>query len=184
MGKIKNNIDVQESIDYDDLISEVEEVEKYEFGYQPPKPPKQSSPYPFVLKVHCWNHSDTQKFSECIGKNLSSDKKKFTYTTVRSKNPKYTEKRENPHSNKRSIRNRIESKLWENTVDYRNDGWTTYITFEITFKSEKTFLDFCKKVKQRLSLNLPFMSYPVKKPKVWKYWWVCRNETVRPKYPI
>ena len=46
MKKIKNQIVVEESTEYDDLIREVEEVEKYEFGYQPPKPPKKKSPYP------------------------------------------------------------------------------------------------------------------------------------------
>ena len=46
----QNQIVVEESTEYDDLIREVEEVEKYEFGYQPPKPPKKKSPYPFTLK--------------------------------------------------------------------------------------------------------------------------------------
>ena len=105
MNKIKNNIEVEESTRYDDLIKEVEEVEKYQFGYQPPKPPKQKSPYPFMLKVHCWNLTDTEKFCECIGKSLSSDKKKFTYTTTRSKNPKYTEKRKSPYSKPQNHRN-------------------------------------------------------------------------------
>ena len=184
MKKIKNQIVVEESTEYDDLIREVEEVEKYEFGYQPPKPPKKKSPYPYTLKVHCWNIVDTQKFCETIGKSLNSDKTKFNYSTTQSKNPKFVEKRKNPFLKKQNHRNRIESQLWKDTVEFRNDGWTSYITFKVTFKSEKLYLDFCKKVKQRLSLNLKSISFPPKKPKVWKYWWVCKSETVKPQYPI
>jgi hypothetical protein len=184
MNKRKSVSEVKETVKYDDLIKEVDETEDYEFGYQPPKPTKKRSPYPFTLKVHCWNRTDTEKFCVCIGKTLRSDKSKFNYTSHQSKDPKYIEKRKNPYPKSLNHRNRVESKVWKNTVDYKNDGWSTYITFEVTFKSEKLFLEFCRKVKQRLSLNLNYMSYPVKKPKVWKYWWVCRNETVRPIYPI
>ena len=115
---------------------------------------------------------------------MNSDKTNFNYSTTQSKNPKFVEKRKNPFLKKQNHRNRIESQLWKDTVEFRNDGWTSYITFKVTFKSEKLYLDFCKKVKQRLSLNLKYMSFPPKKPKVWKYWWVCKSETVKPQYPI
>ncbi|XDZ62607.1 hypothetical protein AB8881_08605 [Alphaproteobacteria bacterium LSUCC0396] len=184
MGKIKNNIEVVETTSYDDLVDEVNKVEKYELGYQPPKPKGKKSDYPFVLKVHCWNITDTQKFCETIGKSLSSDKTKFTYTSHQSKDPKFVEKRKNPFPKKTSHKDRIESQLWKNTVEFWNDGWRPYITFHITFKNQKSHMEFTKKVKQRLSLNLPYMNFPFREPKKWKYWWVCRSETVKPQYPI
>ena len=65
MKKIKNNIEVTE-VPYDDLVSKVDEVEKYQLGYQPPKKKKNESPYPFTMKVHCWTLKDTEDFCKCI----------------------------------------------------------------------------------------------------------------------
>jgi hypothetical protein len=175
---------VEESTTYDTLIDEVDEVETYQMGFQPPKPNTNTSPYPFTLKVHCWNRSDIDKFCILIGKKLSSDKKTFTFDGRKSKDPKFIEKRKNLFPKRQTHRNRIETKLWTNTVDFKNDGWTTYITFEVVFKNEERFVEFTKLVKQRLSLNRNFMSFPKPKPKVWKYHWVCKNENVNPKYPI
>jgi len=171
-------------IGYDNLIDEVNEIEKYEVGYQPPKPKKQQSPYPFKLKVHIWSRGDVDKFCNTIGKSLSYDKRRFTYTKDKTKNPTYTETRTNPFVKRVTHKERIESEYWKNTVEYNQDGWKTYVTFEITFNNENDLIDFTKKVKVSVSLNRPYISFPNKEPKKWKYWWVCKNKNVNPKYPI
>jgi len=183
-NKIKNNINVVETVKYDKLLKEVDEVENYELGYQPPKPKKKKDVYPFTLKVHIWKLSDVENFCKTINKSLTSDDRKFTYNKKPHKNPKYVEKRKNPFVKKTTHKERIESELWKNTVEYWNDGWKSYITFEITFNNENDLIHFTKLIKVRVSLNSPFITYPIRKPKVWKYWWVCKNKNVNPQYPI
>ena len=179
-----NQLEVKETTSYDTLINEVNEVEKYDLGYQPPKPKKNENPYPFTLKVHLWSKGDCDKFCETISKNLSSDKIKFVYNSKPNKDPKFTEKRKNPYIKKTTHKERIESELWKDTVEFWNDGWKTYITFQITFNNEKDLIHFTKLVKVRVSLNTPYISFPQRVPKKWKYWWVCKNKNVNPKYPI
>ena len=172
-------------IPYNDLVDEVNEVEKYNLGYQPPKPTKSQNIYPFTLKVHIWTRGGCDKFCETIGKSLTSDQKKITYDGIKSKNPKFTELRKNPFLKRTTHKERIESQLWLNTVEFRNDGWKTYITFEVTFNDEKNLINFTKLVKIRVSLNTPYISFPQRTPKKWKYWWVCKNKDItNPKYPI
>jgi hypothetical protein len=172
-------------IPYNDLVDEVNEVEKYNLGYQPPKPTKSQNIYPFTLKVHIWTRGGCDKFCETIGKSLTSDQKKITYDGIKSKNPEFTELRKNPFLKRTTHKERIESQLWLNTVEFRNDGWKTYITFEVTFNDEKNLINFTKLVKIRVSLNTPYISFPQRTPKKWKYWWVCKNkEVTNPKYPI
>ena len=179
-----NEFEVKETTSYDDLINEVNDVEKYDLGYQPPKPSKKENIYPFTLKVHLWSKGDCDKFCETISKSLSSDDKKFVYNSKSHKDPKFTENRKNPYLKGTTHKQRIESELWKNTVEYWNDGWKTYITFEITFNNEKDLIHFTKLVKVRVSLNTPYISFPQRVPKKWKYHWVCKNKDVNPKYPI
>jgi hypothetical protein len=179
MSKVK-----VDDIGYDNLIEEVNEVEQYQEGYQPPKPTKKQSPYPFKLKVHIWSRGDVDTFCKTIHKNLSYDKRKFTYTTKKDKNPTYTETRKEVFNKRTTHKQRIESQLWTDTVQYSNDGWKTYITFEITFKTDKDLIDFTKRTKVTVSLNLNYISFPHQTPKKWKYWWKCKNKNVNPQYPI
>lgn len=180
--------EVEETTVYKTLIDEVDKVEKYELGgKQPPKPKIDKTPYPFLLKVHCWTKGDAELFGRTIQRPLSSDEKRFIYVDGPiSTEDKwgFNEKRANPYPKRVTHKNRIETKLWTDTVTFWNDGWSTYFTFELIFENEEQLTKFSKKVKQRLSLNRNYMSFPMKKPKVWKYHWVCKNESVQPKYPI
>lgn len=169
---------------YDNLITEVNEVEEYKEGYQPPKPSNKQSDYPFELKVHIWSRKDVDDFCKVIKKSLSYNTRKFTYTSSKEKYPTYTETRSDPFKKRTTHKERIESKLWTDTAQFSNDGWNTYITFEIKFNTQKDLIDFIKKIKVTVSLNLPYISFPPKEPKKWKYWWVCKNKDVQPKYPI
>lgn len=178
--------EVSETTEYDNLIDEVSKVERYEFGSQKTKPKENLSGYPFTLKVHTWTLGDTEKFAQTIRKRLSSDTKRFVYTDRETKleNCVYVEKRKNPFLKRTTHKSRRETLLWKDTLGFRNDGWNPYITFEITFKSREQFEKFARRVKQRVSLNRPFMNFPERKPKVWKYHWVSQWEDHNPKYPI
>jgi hypothetical protein len=177
---------VQESEDYENLIAEVDSVEEYQYGHQAPKPKKSKSDYPHTLKVHTWTRGDTDKLAVALGRRLSSDKTKFVY---RKRKPidkdkcVYVEKRKNPFKKSTTHRDRIESQLWKDTVEYVQDGWSTYITFHITFENETQYLDFCKKIKIRVGLTTSSVTFPPRKPRVWKYEWRCRNK-VQPHYPM
>ena len=178
--------EVEETTVYDNLIDEVNQVERYEFGSQKPKPKLDLSGYPFTLKVHTWSRGDTDKLAQTIRKKLSSDVKKFVYSDRETKleNCVYVEKRENPFLKRTSHKKRRETLLWTDTLEFQNDGWNPYITFEITFKTKGQFEKFTRRVKQRLSLNRPSMNFPDRKPKVWKYHWVSQWEDHNPKYPV
>ncbi len=167
-------------------MGELEKVEKYQEGYQPPKPKNTKSDYPHTLKVHTWTRGDTDKLAVALGRRLSSDKTKFVY---RKRKPidkdkcVYVEKRKNPFKKSTSHRDRIESQLWEDTVEFAQDGWSSYITFQITFENETPYLDFCKKIKIRVGLSTRDVTFPARKPRVWKYEWRSRNK-IEPKYPM
>lgn len=172
-----------ESLIYDNLI---DVTHSYQVKSRPEKPEKPPD-YPFELKVHIWRKGEAESFAQTIGRRLSSDKKKFAYRDEVRQSPEdsvYVEKRENPIKKKSSHLTRIESKHWRNTIDFSQTGFIPYITFKITFKNADQLAKFSKRVKQKITLNTPSISYPKKRPRVWKYNWVSQWDDCNPKYPV
>ena len=182
-NKLKST--VKETTVYQNLVNTLPEITELESKKLSPKLKK--SRYPFTLKVHCWTRGDTEKFSVLMKRTLSSDNTTFTYidnSTTKKENWKYIEKRKNPFKKKTSHKERIESKYWKNTLDFTNDPWITYITFNVIFKTEESYVKYSKRVKQSLSLDRNYMSFPERVPRVWKYKWMSKWEDCNPKYPI
>ena len=179
--------EVEESSDYENLISTSELIED---NTQPPKNKVKGSPYPFKLKVHTWSLGNTEKFSELMRRPLSSDKdgRCFVYTKGKTGFPKkswgYTENRSNPFPKRTTHKNRLESELWMNTMEFVQDGWTSYLTFEVIFETEEDYVHFCRTVKQTLSLNSSSMTFPKRNPRVYKFGWMSKWKDPNPKYPI
>ena len=179
--------EVEESSDYENLISTSELIED---NTQPPKHKVKGSPYPFKLKVHTWSLGNTEKFSELMRRPLSSDKdgRCFVYTKGKTGFPKkswgYTENRSNPFPKRTTHKNRLESELWMNTMEFVQDGWTSYLTFEVIFETEEDYVHFCRTVKQTLSLNSSSMTFPKRNPRVYKFGWMSKWKDPNPKYPI
>lgn len=180
---VEQKTQVHESANYENLVDLAPDLAN---AKQPPKPKNADQDYPFTIKVNTWTLGGVEKFAQAIGRILSSDQKKFVFSAPDqdTKEFSYSENRENPFKKPTKHKERIETKLWTNTVEYIQDGWVPYISFEVTFQNEDDFIDFCRRVKQRLSVGQPFMSYPAAKPKVWKYHWVSQWENPNPKYPM
>ena len=175
----------QETTKYDNLI---DKVENYEFGSQPKKPVSKDSFYPHTLKVHTEGIKRTEEFCRTIGRNLSSDKLNFIYRGSEGDDCVFVEKRQG-HLTKKwkrkvSHKNRVESDLWINTVEFQNDGWEKYATFEVTFEKEEYLLEFIRKIKVRVSPNTSSIYFPQKKDRVYKYHWVSKFEDHTPRYPF
>lgn len=178
---------VEESSHYENLMNSSELVDG---NTQPSKPKVKGNPYPFKLKIHTWTLGDTKKFSVLMRRPLSSDKKgrTFVYKKEGSGYPEntwgYTENRSNPFPKRTSHKNRLEAELWKNTMEFVQDGWNAYLTFEVTFKTGDDYLHFCRTVKQKLSLNSKAMTFPQRKPRVYKFGWKSKWSDPNPTYPI
>jgi hypothetical protein len=182
MGKAAMTL-VPESTVYENLV----EVGQERNGNQPEKPKQEGSAYPFTLKVHCWSKEDTNLFAKTIGRSLSSNDKTFTYYPDSTKTDgilTFEELRENPYRKRKTNRTRPEAQLWTNTLSFLNDAWIPYFTFLVRFETEEDYVHFSRVVKQRLSLDRPYMSFPEKKPRKWKYKWVSTWDDHNPKYPV
>ena len=181
------NPEVNESTTYENLIDVVDSFEEYRSGYQPPKPIQKDTSYPFKLNVHTWTRGDTDLLAKTLGMKLQSDEKSVTFqgkSQTKPENCNFIEKRKDPLRKRTSHKDRIESQLWTDTVEFRQDGWVTYMSFKFIFPTEKSLMTFCRLVKQRVSLDTKAINFPQRKPKVWKYHWVCRNPEVQPIYPM
>ena len=117
--------DVPESAPYDNLMQEVEIANKDVSRNQTKQRKAKKSAYPFTLRVHTWTRGDTDKLAETLGMKLTSDKKKFIYrnsSNTKLENCIYVEKRNNPFPKRTKHLERVESKLWTNTVEFSNNG--------------------------------------------------------------
>lgn len=165
-----------------DTLPDITETERKKLS-----PNLKKSPYPFTLKVHCWTLGNTEKFVELMKRKLTSDDKTFTYidkSTTKPENWKYVEKRKNPFKKGTSHKERYETQIWKNTLEFTNDPWIPYFTFNVIFKTEDSYVKFSKRVKQRLSLERNYMTFPSRVPRVWKYKWMSKWKNPNPKYPI
>lgn len=174
---------VPESAAYDNLIAD---VENYKKGFQPPKPEK-SPDFPFSLMVHIWREGEAQKFARTIGKRLSSDRKKFVYrdgVQVKPENAIYVEKRSDPFKKNKSHLTREEAKHWKNTLEFSQTAFIPYITFTLVFNNVEQVAKFARRVRQKITLNTPSISFPQKRKRAWKYKWVSQWEDCNPKYPV
>lgn len=174
---------VQESCTYQSLTGLMPSAED---GSKPKKPIANLPDYPFTIKVNTWTLGGTEKLAEAIGMDLSSDVRAFTFfaTPKPSRSGIYTEKRSDPFKKRATHKNRIETKLWTDTLEFVQDGWVHYISFKVKFEFEHDFLELCRRVKQRLSVGQAFTTYPLTKPKVHKYHWVSEWDNKNPKYPM
>lgn len=157
---------------------------------QPEKPNLDGSPYPFTLKVHTWTRGDTEKFAEKIKQHLSSEVsgRNFIYkkgsATRKNATWSYTEKRGALFLKSQSHQRRIESELWKNTLEFHQDGWDPYITFEVLFETPDDYIDFSRLIQHALTLNTKSINFPQKKPRVYKYGWRSTWSDHNPRYPI
>jgi hypothetical protein len=155
-------------------------------GKQPEKPISKVSDYPFSIKVNILTLGGAEKFAQALQRNLTSDTTAFTYNgnpTLDSEGS-YTEKRLDPFKKRQTHKHRLETQLWTNTVEFVQDGWVHYISFKVKFEAESDFREFCRRVKQRLSIGQAYMTYPATKSKVWRYNWVSEWDEKNPKYPM
>jgi hypothetical protein len=172
---------VKETTHYENLVDQVPELL---VDSQPPKPPIERKRFPKTIKVHTWGRGQTEKFCLEMGQSLSSDERHFVYNREVSDHPSYTENRTDPFTKRSTHKTRRESVLWTNTLDFSQDGWKPYITFDVTFEDVESYKKFCCQINQRLSMNTKSINYPPKKPKVWKYQWKSKWDNHQPQYPI
>lgn len=175
---------VKESTVYENLVEETGQLRPD----QPPPPPKGKTDYPHTLKVHLKCQSDCDKFARLVRRTLRSDQKSFVFTEGSRTKPEnwvFIEKRKHPAHKNHNYRNRLETKLWGRTTDFTNDEIPPYITFKITFRSEKQYIAFTRLVKHRLSLESSYMWFPRQDPESVKgLHWVSRFEDKNPQYPV
>lgn len=148
---------------------------------------KRLSNFPHTIKVHCWTKTDADKFARCLQRPLSSANFRFIYRNILNGDKddwKFHEERENPYRKRSNHKKRIETHLWKNTLEFENDGWIPYITFKITFETERSYIEFARKIRQRLSLNTSSISYPDSQPRKQKFHWISNWENPNPKYPV
>jgi hypothetical protein len=179
----QENFQVAESSKYENLVDIIPSAKN---GKQPEKPKNAKPDYPFTIKVHTWTLGGAEKFARAIRHNLSSDRSSFVFSSSddAGRDNSYTETRQDPFKKKTTHKARLESQLWVNTVEFVQDGWVPYITFHITFEAEHDFLEFCKRVKQRLSVGQSFMNFPATKARVHKHHWVSAWKNPNPRYPM
>lgn len=171
--------DYQNLIELLDLPLIVDDSTSFEQGHLPG--------YPHTLKVHCWTKTDADKFAKCLQQPLSSKNIHFSYrdgSIAETDDCIFHELRENPYIKHLTHRNRRGSLLWKDTLEFENDGWSPYITFKITFAKDKDYIDFARRIKKRLSLNTPSISYPDSKSRRRKFQWVSSWKNPNPKYPV
>ena len=177
---------VEETTPYQNLVdARVKEPEPYDIIVTN-KTAKQSL-YPHKLNIHLRSKKDALAFAKLIRRKLESDKKAFVFkagSTTKPENWIFVEKRKNPARRSTSHTERLEAHLWKDTIDFSNNPKPTYITFSITFRSEKQYSAFARLVKQRLSLQTQYIYFPRATQEwsthIWKSSW---NE-VQPHYPI
>lgn len=178
-----NRDSVAESSRYENLVDMVPRAERLK---QPEKPKDAKPDYPFTIKVNVSTFGGAEKFAMAIRHNLSSEETHILFSV--DSDPAadfcYVEKRQDPFKKRQTHKSRTESKLWVNTVEFVQDGWVPYITFHVTFQAEQDFFEFCRRVKQRLSVGQSFMSFPAVKARVQKHHWVSAWDNPNPKYPM
>lgn len=172
-----------EATEYKSLVDLLPDLED---GKQLEKPIRSASDYPFTMKVNTWTLGGAENFAKAIHRNLTSDQSAFTYHADPSLDCSgtYTEKRQDPFKKRSTHKHRLEATLWTNTVEYIQDGWVSYISFKITFESEDDFREFCRRVKQRLSVGQAYMNFPATKARVQKHHWVSEWADPNPRYPM
>lgn len=158
---------------------------------KPPKPKRCKSGFPLTISVHTWTKGNSERFGQLMRRRLTSDlnDRSFVYSAGRQTGQHqsicgYIEKRRHPFPKKTSHLDRVETDLWTNTVDWCQDGWEFYNTFRVTFKTKDDLADFCRVVKQRVSLNTKSIVYPANKERVYKYGWRSLWKDHNPQYPI
>ena len=176
--------EVQESVVYDDSMDIFDGVDAEKLV--PPKPKKEIG-YPHKLKIKVTSKPDCDEFAKLVRRNLSSDDPKFVFTgKSRGKENSWVfeEKRTKPKKRKTSHKTRVESQLWIGVTEFENDPIEHYMVFEVTFNTEKDYVSFARRVKQKLSLRQHSMYFPVREEEDEKYEWVSDVDGCNPKYPI
>ncbi len=176
--------EVQSSVVYDDAMDIFDgiDIEKE----IPPKPKKKPG-YPHRLRVKISSRSDCDDFAKLIRQPLSSDNKKVVFSSKGKGNPqswRFEERRTKPKKQKTSHRTRIESQLWVGVTEFENDPIEHYIVFEVTFETEKDYVEYARRVKIPLSLQQHSMYFPKREEDDTKYEWVSDVEDCNPKYPV
>ena len=176
---------IEESASYDNFVTESAAFLKDE---EPPPPKRAKSPYPNTLKVHLATRKGAEAFAKFVKRTLRSDQPSFVFTEnsrVKPENWTYTEKRKNPTKRSKSHLNRIETELWTDMVEFKNDPIPPYITFNVTFRTQKQYVAFARLLKHPLSLETSSIWYPVKEPqKLADLRWSSQWEDKTPRYPL
>ena len=155
----------------------------------PPPPPNKAkrSAYPHKLNIHLNSLKDCLAFARLIKRKLESDKKSFVFTagsTTKPENWTFVEKRKKPFGIKTTHTERLEAQLWKEMVEFSNDPKPTYITFQLTFRSEKQYSAFARLVKQGLSLQTQYIYYPRATQERTTHHWKSNWNDIQPHYPI
>jgi hypothetical protein len=174
---------VSESAQYENLV----EIDTGASEAKVEKPEIPASDYPFILKVHCWSRGDADLFAKTINRSLTSKNKSFIYASETGETDGahgFHDLRTNPYRKNQSNQTRLQTEIWTDTLEFVNNSWVPYFTFLVCFEKETDHVHFARKVKQRLSPNRPFMSFPERKERKWKYKWVSQWDDPNPVYPV
>lgn len=188
MKRNQQNALISESTQYENMMDATEVFAKHR---KPPRPKIKHKDFPFTIKVHTWTKGNTERFAYMMRRRLTSDAadRSFIYSaesrrTSPLKKWDYVEKRNPVFKKSRSHIERIETKFWVNTIDWKQDGWDVYNTFHVTFNSHEDLADFCRVVKQRLSVNTKSINFPANRERIYSYGWKSLWDDHNPKYPI
>lgn len=176
-----------ESTVYENFVEQTKSLSPIE-----PPPPKHTTDYPHVLKVHLLTKDACHAFARVVRRTLSTDRKRLTFaqaSTTKSKNWVFIEKRTKAKVKRRKkSSDRNEANLYGGTTDFVNNEVRPYMTFELVFRSEKQYVAFARRVKQRLSLASSYMYYPMKeqngRPEYTQFKWRSTFPDPNPRYPV
>lgn len=79
---------------------------------------------------------------------------------------------------------RREEALWEDMPDYVNENKPSFVSFDVTFRTQKQHIAFARLVKQKLTFETKYIWYPAPKEESVRYQWVSKFDDNHPRYPI
>ena len=174
--------DIVKATKYENFVAESNLVDK-----EPP-PPKDAKPlYPVTLKVHIDSAKNAERFAVLMKRTLTSAQPDFVFTEnsrAKPENWKFVDNRKRTRKKSADKKKRREELLWVGMPDFVNDEQPSFVTFEVTFRTNKQHKAFARLVKQSLTWNTQYIWYPPPKEDSVRYLWVSKFEDNHPRYPI
>jgi hypothetical protein len=173
---------IEESAPYDNFVDRSPSLQEVE-----PPPPRSAKPdYPHTLKVHLASEQDCHAFAKLMQMALRSDKKDITFVEKSRTHPSrwtFLDLRKSKRE-KASTQERVETALWGTILPFQNKASPTFIRFNVTIRSEESYIAFARRVKQRISLDTKYIWFPPPREEKSKSFWISKWDQVNPKYPV